>query len=220
MKDKVWTEKTGVRLPERPTRSDPRSTDTTGRLAQIRDIDARFCWRPPTLSGAGVAGIPATFVFEYGEDAPAGKFPSDLAAMEGYFVLPDECGCRHTLIVGGPGGGKTSKWILGMVLSQMSPDVTQIVVSAKGDMLPWLLKEAREKGVKLVYLAPADPEHSVGCNPLDEVRDRADAELLAKYSADCAAREDTRPSTSPPTPSACWWTRLSGWLNRTHPTLT
>jgi hypothetical protein len=180
-----------VRVPQRPMRVEPMPDCTVGRLAQMHDLAGMY-WAAPgePPADAGSVCLPhVRALLEMGQHAPAGRFAGDLAAHQGSLILPRELANRHLLVLGQPGAGKSMSLVLPLALQGIAHRYsTQVVLSAKGDLMPWVAHAAALHGKPVLFIDPTDPRRSLGWHVLRSIKTEADASRIAGICLDLVER--------------------------------
>ncbi|WP_168205283.1 type IV secretory system conjugative DNA transfer family protein [Bythopirellula goksoeyrii] len=164
-----------VDIPTRPLRSSANLDGPSARVASWADILPLFVpsellqHAPSTTHFYGVAPIVETKGSDEFED-PVQHF---VAKSFHTLQLPEDLRCRHLLIVGPTGCGKTTKAIIPCLRSDIAdPSKTVIVLDSKGgELLPcvYALSDKFRPGKKLHVLDFQQPERSDAWNPLSEL---------------------------------------------------
>jgi len=91
--------------------------------------------------------------------------------------------CRHLLVCGKPGSGKTTTLMLPLIFRDIEdPDRTVVVLDAQASEVRRIIEhtfEARGPRAKIVYFNPQDRSHSARWNPFARVENRSEAVALA-----------------------------------------
>jgi hypothetical protein len=176
-------------LPARPARAG--TAASISRLARRSDL-ARFL--PPGKASDAARERPAHG--NYGTTPPPTRLRGFTAVVESEtdesvvvpvtgsrLVIPWEERCRHTLIVGKTGSGKTTRVLLPMLFEDLrDPHRTVIVIDAQATETERIVRAAsrfRGRDARVIYFNPVDPERSVRWNPIGGVTGKSEAHDLA-----------------------------------------
>jgi len=181
-------------LPARPARAG--SAASISRLARRSDL-ARFLEPRPAPTGKAAQATkdrpahgnyrvppPPTRLRGFTALVESETDESVVVPMPGAkLVMPWEERCRHTLIVGKTGSGKTTRVLLPMLFEDLrDPERTVVVIDAQATETERIVRAAsrfRGRDVRVIYFNPVDPERSVRWNPIGGVTEKSEAHDLA-----------------------------------------
>lgn len=151
-------------LPRRPHR-DPIGTHGAARIADSRDLGHWF--------RTGVRR-PHETVLPYVSPIVEGRRGLEVL-WNRELVIPEDDRNRHVLVVSQPGGGKTQRFILPFLRSDIAdPERSLVVLDPKGEILPFVQAAAEQfrPGTSVRVLNLTDAAASVAWNPLADLIDR------------------------------------------------
>jgi len=150
--------------PRRPRRH-PDAVHGAARLAQAADLERWMC---------APAGDPhATTLTRWSPLVEDPDAPLGLGVLWNRSLVFSEFERnRHILIVGQPGSGKTTAFVMPLLFADLADrERSLIVFDAKGELLPFLHRAAAARGREheLVVINFGDRTHSAGWNPLQDL---------------------------------------------------
>ena len=178
-----------VNLPSRPTRAG--SAPSRSRLARLSDLtpilnSGRHRNKSAKRPNPGNYDAPPRPTWLRGLTAVVESETDEcvLEAVAGaQLVIPWEERCRHFLILGKTGSGKTTRVLLPMVFDDLrDPDRTVIVIDAQASETERIVRAAsrfRGPNARIIYFNPVDPAQSVRWNPIGGITGSSEAYDLA-----------------------------------------